>query len=121
MRWLVSLLILFAGGASAEAPPLPPTSNACKPFVEWELNLGRMDGTPMTYDEIQKITIYVMETPEPRDEAFVMIIDITDPYLTSWRINKLNYTVLYFSVRVVDLEGRESAFSVVQMAECDKN
>lgn len=78
----------------------------------------RMDETPLATDELEKLTIYVMETPEPRDEMFLMIIEVTDVNLISWEIQDLELRDLHFSVRVTDTEGRESAFSNVRGKDC---
>lgn len=72
----------------------------------------------MTHMEVEKIVIYVSETPEARDEAFVLIVEVSDPHIVTWRIPNLEKSQWYFFVRVVDTEGRESAFSNSEGKQC---
>ena len=117
---VVALAVVGCGGGgnSPPKPPEPPTEVECTASLQWVMPTERMDETPLTPGELEKLTIYVMESPEPRDELFLLIIEVTDVNLISWEIQDLELRDLYFSVRVTDTEGRESAHSNVEGKDC---
>lgn len=103
MRYLV-LLSLLAGGGCVESgsPPQPPVSVFCSAFLEWEPPKFRMDGSPITIEELSKYTIYVNEEEGKNEATLVLVIDINDPSLVSWEIRNLDVQLHWFYMTVTD-------------------
>ena len=117
MRTIVSFKILLvlgllstACGGEASSPPDP--QNTCNVKVEWEYPVNRLDGTPLTIQEIAKLTIYISASEGGDDDDLIRIEDVTasngrNTYVLHWVPQGLSW----YTLTVTDTEGRESQVS----------
>jgi len=84
------------------SPPAPPIPTFCSAILEWGPPVSRMDGSPISIEELSKYTIYVNEEEGRNESTLVLVIDITDPSLVSWEIRNIDLQTHWFYMTVTD-------------------
>ncbi len=120
MRWtlLLAAVLAVSSCGSDGSPPSPPSAANCTAFLQWVPPIERMDGTPLTIAELDKFTIFVSESPDPRDMLITLVVEVTDANMISWEVVALSAEQHFFWVTVTDTEGRESGPSNVEDKDC---
>lgn len=113
---LAIALLLWSGVCLAQTPP--PDHQACSAHLKWDQPPLRMDGTALKKEDIAYYNVYVSLSPEPRDEEYILILELDKSSQQVVQINDLGRLELYFFVTTTDTEGRESAHSNVEFKDC---
>lgn len=114
--WYFCLLILAGCGGGADTVPLP--DNTCTATLTWEYPVVRLDGTTLSREELQKLTIYVNEQSGMNEETIERIEDIMDINIITWEVRQLNDGVHWFYLTVTDVKNTESGFSNEESKLC---
>ena len=96
---------------------LPPPAT-CNVTITWEAPYDRIDGTPITTEELEKYTIYISHQEDTKPSTLITIVDVTDTDLITFEIKGLSKGQKYFYMTVTDTEHRESTFSNILNKLC---
>ena len=114
---LLSLILVGCGGSSSSDNSVAPIAT-CSAVLTWEPPYDRIDGTPITTEELEKFTIYVNRRESVEETTLVAVIDITDTNIITWRVDNLPKGQKYFYMTVTDTDGRTSTFSNILNKLC---
>lgn len=118
MKKLLLVTLLLAGcGPGGSSIELPPEAT-CSATLTWQAPNDRIDGTPITIEELDKFTIYINRRNSTDPSTVVLIVDLTDTTQQMAEITDIPKGQRYFYMTVTDLNGVESPFSNILSKLC---
>lgn len=112
------MVVLAGCGEGASTFSMPPSAATCTATLTWEPPYDRIDGTPITTQELEKYTIYINRRETVDTNTLIAIIEVRDTNMITLEVDKIPKGIKYFYMTVTDTEGRESTFSNILSQIC---
>ena len=100
MKRIALLLLLVLTGCDGGGQTVP--TSECIATVTWELPTTRLDGTPISAEDLSKITIYMSEAPFTDDMYKELVVDIPNTFLMTWEVDNIPDGEHWFYLTVTD-------------------